>query len=111
MIKLSFTGYIGKDATVQDQDGQIAIRFSVGVTKTWNNRQGQRTSKTVWVGCTYWRDLGKDNVSQYLRKGTQVYVDGEPSPRAWLNEGKAEACLDCRVTMVELLNKPQEVGA
>lgn len=109
MLETQFIGYIGKDARVTQKENQLAITFSVGVTKTWRNRQNEQQNKTFWIGCTIWKDVGKDNISQWLKTGVKVFVRGEPSARAYLDaEGKAVGVFDCRVSIIELQNKAEE---
>jgi single-strand DNA-binding protein len=112
MLKIQFIGYIGSDATVRTKDNQVAVTFSVGVNKTWRNRQNEPQKKTVWIGCTIWRDLDKDNISKYLKSGTQIYIEGEPSARAYNDkEGIACGMLDCRVTNYEMTGKADPANA
>lgn len=107
MLKISFTGYLGADCHQKHINDQVAITFSVGVTKQWKNRQGVAMSNTTWVGCTIWRKPEHTRIAEFLKRGQQVYVDGEPSARAWIKnaDGTAHCSLDCRVDNVELLGK------
>lgn len=99
-----FAGFLGADCRTRVDGDNVAITFSVGVTKQYKNRQNQPVSKTTWVGCTIWRkttNLG--TITNYLVKGKYVLVMGEPSVRTYLdNENKPKAVLDCRVSEVEL---------
>lgn len=99
-----FAGFIGANCRTRVDGDNVAIQFSVGVTKQYRNRQNVPVSKTTWIGCTLWRkttNLG--TISNYLVKGKYVIVIGEPSVRCYIDsEGKAKALQDCRVSEIEL---------
>jgi single-strand DNA-binding protein len=115
MIKLSIIGYLGADCNVKrvNNSDQVAITFSVGVSDQYKNRQGEQINKTTWIGCTLWRKPEHTRISEFLKKGVQVYVEGEPNVRAWIKQGDntAAASFDCRVTEIKLLGKgPAQVS-
>lgn len=99
-----FSGFIGADCRTRVEGDNVAIQFSIGVTKQYRNRQNEQVSKTTWVGCTLWRKTtNMGTISNYLTKGKYVVVMGEPSVRAYTDpQGKAKAVLDCRVSEIEL---------
>ena len=97
MIKLQIIGHLGKDAEVKTlPDGKSVINFSVAHTEKYNEQ-----TKTTWVECAKWGD--KTTVAQYLKKGTQVYVEGTCDVRTWESNGKSGASLQLRVANVQLL--------
>lgn len=108
MIKIQFIGHLGHDAHVRDVVGvsQKAITFSVAVTERWKDKSGNAQEKTIWINCTLWRPLDS-NTGEYLKKGTQVYVEGEPSVKAWNkpDDNTAQAAQECRVNKIEFLSK------
>jgi single-strand DNA-binding protein len=107
MLQLLLTGYLGTDATVKSVNDQMAISFSVGVTKQWRDRQGQPMTKTTWIGCTLWRKPENTRIAEFLKRGQQVLVKGEPTVRAYIKQtdGTAQGVMDCRVDYIELLGK------
>jgi len=107
MLKVSFIGYLGADCNQKNINDQVAITFSVAVTKQYKNRQGEQFSKTSWIGCTIWRKPEHTRIAEFLKRGQQVFIEGEPSVRAWIKvaDGSANASFDCRVTEFELLGK------
>jgi single-strand DNA-binding protein len=94
MLKLNFTGNLGKDAETKTmQDGTLQIRFNVAVN------QG-RDKEPLWVGCAYYRDANQGAaLAQYLKKGKSVLVEGLPS----VSEYEGKSYLNCRVQFIELL--------
>lgn len=104
MIKTQVIGYLGKDAEVRSVGEQSVISFSVAHSEKYTDRNGQQVDKTVWVKCNIWRKPDKVKIAEYLKKGTLVYVEGEPSANAYVNkEGAAAASLELRVSKLDFL--------
>lgn len=95
-------GNLGKDCTVNTVNGKNVINFTVAHTEKYKDSQGNLQEKTTWVDCAYWTD--RTNVAQYLMKGKQVYVEGQPEARSFQrNDGSPGASLSLRVREVQLL--------
>jgi single-strand DNA-binding protein len=102
MIKLQAIGNLGKDCVTNTVNGKNVINFNVAHTEKYRDAQGNQKDKTVWVECAYWTD--KTAIAPYLRKGTQVYVEGTPEVRTYQkNDGTTAASLTLRVLSVQLL--------
>ncbi|GAC1452384.1 MAG: single-stranded DNA-binding protein [Chitinophagaceae bacterium] len=102
MIKLQAIGNLGKDCVTNTVNGKNVINFNVAHTEKYRDSQGNQKDKTIWVECAYWTD--KTAIAPYLRKGTQVYVDGIPEIRTYTkNDGTTAASLNLRVLSVQLL--------
>lgn len=102
MNKYILTGNIGKDAEVKDlNNGNSVINFSVAHTEKWKDKQGNPQEKTVWVDCSWF--INNTSIAQYLKKGTKVLIEGEPTARAYVNNnGEAVAILGCTVRSLEI---------
>ena len=102
MIKMQIIGTLGKDCTVNTVGGKNVINFSVAHTEKYKDNQGNQVEKTTWVDCAYWTD--RTTVAQYLTKGKQVYVEGQPELKTYQkNDGTQGASLSLRVREVQLL--------
>jgi len=102
MIKLQVIGNLGKDAVVNNVNGKTVINFSVAHTEKYKDAQGVQKERTTWVECAYWTD--RTAVAPYLRKGTQVYVEGTPDVRTYqTKDGTQGASLSLRIATVQLL--------
>ena len=108
MIKLQVIGNLGKDCTVNTVNGKNVMNFNVAHTEKYKDAQGVQKEKTTWVECAYWSD--RTAVAPYLKKGTQVYVEGQPEVRTWESNGKSGASLTVRVSSVQLLGGKAEGG-
>jgi single-strand DNA-binding protein len=102
MIKLQVIGHLGKDCVTNTVQGKNVINFSVAHTEKFKDQQGNQKDKTIWVECAYWTD--RTGIAPYLRKGTQVYVEGSPEVRTYpKNDGSTGSSLSLRVFTVQLL--------
>jgi single-strand DNA-binding protein len=109
MIKLQAIGHLGKDCTVNNVNGKNVMNFSVAHTEKFKDASGQQKEKTIWVDCAYWSD--RTAIAPYLKKGTQVYVEGSPEVRTYqTQDGKQGASLTLRVLSVQLLGTKGEGG-
>jgi single-strand DNA-binding protein len=107
MIKLQAIGHLGKDCITNTVNGKNVINFSVAHSEKYKDAQGNLVEKTIWVECAYWTD--RTAIAQYLRKGTQVYVEGAPEVRTYpKNDGTTGASLSVRVQSVQLLGGKSE---
>ncbi|TMI71054.1 MAG: single-stranded DNA-binding protein [Bacteroidetes bacterium] len=102
MIKMQIIGNLGKDCVVNTVNGKNVINFTVAHTEKYKDSQGNQQEKTTWVDCAYWVD--RTAVAQYLTKGKQVYVEGQPEARSFQrNDGTPGASLSLRVREIQLL--------
>jgi single-strand DNA-binding protein len=110
MIKLQVIGNLGKDALVNNVNGKNVINFTVAHTERYKDAQGVQKDKTTWVDCAYWTD--RTAVAPYLKKGTQVFVEGQPDVRTYTTQdGRNGASLVLRVASVQLLGAKSGDGS
>ena len=109
MIKMQVIGNLGKDCVVNTVNGKNVINFTVAHTEKYKDSQGNQQEKTTWVDCAYWTD--RTAVAQYLTKGKQIYVEGQPESKAFQrNDGTPGASLVLRVREVQLLGGRGDSG-
>ena len=109
MIKMQVIGRLGKDCVVNTVNGKNVMNFTVAHSEKYKDSQGNLQEKTIWVDCAYWND--RTAVAQYLTKGTQVYVEGQPEARSFQrNDGTPGASLSLRVREVQLLGSKNDSG-
>jgi single-strand DNA-binding protein len=109
MIKLQVIGHLGKDAGVNNVNGKNVINFTVAHSERFRDAQGNQKDRTIWVDCSYWTD--RTAVAPYLKKGTQVYVEGQPDVRTYTTQdGRNGATLTLRVLSVQLLGSRPDGG-
>ena len=109
MIKMQIIGNLGKDCVVNTVNGKNVINFTVAHTEKYKDSQGNQQEKTTWVDCAWWTD--RTAIAQYLTKGKQVFVEGQPDARSFQrNDGTPGASLSLRVREVQLLGGRGDSG-
>lgn len=104
---ISFTGHLTADPTARaTNNGTSVCSFTVGVTRSHKNQNGDRESDFFRV--TAWRQQA-DFCSKYLTKGMKVFVRGELQPSIFEGkDGKARLSLDVQADAVEILSEKQK---
>jgi single-strand DNA-binding protein len=106
MLKMQVIGFLGRDAEVNTVSGHSVINFNVCHTEKFKDAQGNQKEKSIWVQCAYWTD--KTGIAPYLKKGTQVYAEGQPEAKSYpKNDGTTGVNLVLRIGMVQLLSSGQ----
>lgn len=85
--KAMIIGYLGQEpnlTTLNNGDG--ACSLSVATSKKWQDkRTGETVERTEWHRVVLYRNLA-DIAGKYLRKGMQVYIEGELQTREWTDK-------------------------
>jgi single-strand DNA-binding protein len=87
--KVILVGNLGADPEVRTLEGGVTLaRLSVATTETYKDRNtGERKSNTEWHRVVLWRGLASI-AEQYLKKGSQVYIEGRLRTRSYEDENK-----------------------
>ena len=82
--KVILVGNLGKDPEVRHlESGASVASFSLATTESYKDRTtGERKEITEWHNITLWRGLA-DVAEKYLKKGSQIYVEGKLRTRSW----------------------------
>lgn len=100
-------GNLTRDAIVNNVSGKSVINFSVAHNEKYKNSNGEIVDKSVFVDCAYWTD--KTAIAPYLKKGTQVYVEGQPEASKYdTKDGSLGVKLTLRVSSVQLLGSKSD---
>lgn len=62
--------------------GQNVTSFSIATNFVWKGADGQRQEKAEFHNVVAWRRLA-EIASQYLKKGSKVYIEGRIQTRSW----------------------------
>ena len=94
MLKACLIGNLGADAQVKAANGREFVTFRVAHSWDFTSQDGTINSGTIWVDC-----IGNNlkGVVAYLKKGTQVYVEGEISLRVY--SSKQDRCMKAGMTI------------
>ncbi len=109
MIKLQVIGHLGRDCVTNTVNGKSVMNFTVAHTEKYRDAQNQQREKTTWVDCSYWSD--RTAIAPYLKKGTQVFIEGIPDVRTYTKtDGTFAAALSLRIMNIQLLGSRSEGG-
>ncbi|QLG96622.1 single-stranded DNA-binding protein (plasmid) [Pseudomonas yamanorum] len=110
--KVILVGSCGQDPELRyTPNGKAVINLSLATSEQWTDKQtGQKVEKTEWHRVVLF-DKVAEIAGQYVRKGTQVYIEGKLQTREWEKDGikryATEVHVDMRGTMQLLGGRPQ----
>lgn len=113
--KVILVGRLGKDPEVRHiNDGRPVANLTIATSKAWTDKAtGERREQTEWHRVVIWGD-GLAGVAQnYLRKGSNVYLEGELQTRKWVDQGGAdrfttEVVLSGPAAQLRLMDRPTD---
>lgn len=81
--KVILVGHLGKDPEVRHLEGGSSVaNFTLATNDYYKDKQGTRVERTEWHNVAAWRGLA-ELAEKYLRKGSQVYVEGKLRTRQY----------------------------
>lgn len=82
--KVILVGRLGQDPeTKYMPSGDCVCNFSLATSESWKDKQsGENVEKTEWHRVVMFRRLA-EIAGEYLRKGSQVYIEGKLKTRKW----------------------------
>ena len=84
--KAMLIGNVGRDPEVRYLDGQSGnakvATFTLATTERYRDRNGETRENTEWHNIVAWRSTA-DVVERFVKKGTQVYIEGRIRTRSW----------------------------
>ena len=85
--KVILVGNVGVDPEVRTTESGVKVaRVRLATTERIYNRQtNENTELTEWHTITLWRGLA-DVVDRYVRKGSQLYIEGRLRTREWTDK-------------------------
>ena len=89
--KVSIIGNLGKDPDVRYMpDGNPVANLNVATTIRWKDKaSGEMKEETEWHRISL-RNRQAEVASEYLKKGSQVYVEGRLRTRKWTDKENIE---------------------
>jgi single-strand DNA-binding protein len=104
MNKVILIGNLGRDPEMSYlQDGTAVTKFSIAVSRPARSSGGERERETDWYNVTAWRQHA-ERCSQFLHKGSKVYVEGHLAQRKYVDRNNIErVSIDVTLTDMELL--------
>jgi single-strand DNA-binding protein len=84
--KVILVGNLGQDPEVKYLEGdKVVANVSLATTESYTDRSGNRVDQTEWHDLEMWDQQAKI-AEKYLRKGSQIYVEGKIRTEKWTDE-------------------------
>jgi len=105
--KVILVGNLGRDPEVKyTASGAAVVNITVATTESWNDKQtNERVEKTEWHRVVAFQRLA-EIMGEYLRKGSQVYIEGKLQTRKWQDQSGQD-----RYTTEIVANDMQMLGS
>jgi single-strand DNA-binding protein len=89
--KVIIVGHLGRDPDMRYMpNGEAVTTINVATTESWKDKNsGEKKEQTEWHRITFYRRLA-EVVGQYVRKGSQIYVEGRLQTRKWQDKEGVE---------------------
>ena len=102
--KVILIGRLGKDPETRYMpNGEAVCNFSVATSESWKDQSGQRQERVEWHNVTMYRRLA-EIAGQYLKKGSQVYLEGRIQSRKYQGkDGIERTAYDIIVNEMKML--------
>lgn len=109
--KVILVGRLGRDPEVRYMpNGEAVANFGVATSETWKDRNGERQERTEWHNVTLYRKLA-EIAGQYLKKGSQVYIEGRIQSRKYTGkDGIERTAYDIIANEMKMLGGRQDMG-
>ena len=105
MQKLEIIGRLGGNPKVTTtKNGSFMLTFDVAASRRWRNKAGVKQEVTTWYSCYAYHNA-PPKVSDYLNKGSLVFVSGQPGVNAYVDSaGAHKASITLLIDELELLD-------
>ena len=111
--KVILVGNLGRDPETRTfPNGDMVANVTVATTDKWRDKStGESRTATEWHRVSFHGRLA-EIASQYLRKGSQVYIEGSLRTRKWMDQqtGQERFAVDIRADVMQMLGGRQDSG-
>jgi single-strand DNA-binding protein len=91
-------------------DGGAITNISIATTEQWKDKQGEKQEKTEWHRVAFFGKLA-EIAGEYLKKGSQVYVEGRLQTRKWQDkDGADKYTTEIVANAMQMLGSRQGMG-
>ncbi len=109
--KVILIGNLGRDPETRYMpDGGAVTNVSIATTETWKDKSGEKQEKTEWHRVAFFGKLA-EIAGEYLKKGSQVYVEGRLQTRKWQDkDGQDKYTTEIVADRMQMLGSRQGMG-
>ena len=111
--KVIIVGNLGKDPEMKfTASGAAIANITVATSESWNDKQtGEKVEKTEWHRVVAFQRLA-EIMGEYLRKGSQVYIEGKLQTRKWQDQdGKDRYTTEVVASQMQMLGGKSSQGS
>ena len=105
--KVILVGNLGADPEVKDVNGSKVANFRIATSETYTDKQGVKQTNTEWHSIVAWRNLA-EIIEKYVKKGSQVYVEGKLQTRSWEKDGVKHYSTEVLISTLKMLGGKRE---
>lgn len=107
--KVILVGNLGQDPEVRYMpNGNAVANLSLATSESWKDQQGQMQERTEWHRLTMYKRLA-EVAGEYLKKGSQIYVEGKLQTRKWQDQqGQERYTTEIVVDQMQMLGGRNE---
>jgi single-strand DNA-binding protein len=104
--KVLLIGNVGKDPEIRHlQGGASVATITLATSERYRDRNGETRELTEWHTIIAWRQLA-DLAENYIRKGSQIYVEGKIRSRSWDDQnGQKRYVTEIQADTIQLLGR------
>jgi single-strand DNA-binding protein len=106
--RVTLIGHLGADPETRAfSDGAMVCNINIATSESWKDRvTGEQKESTEWHRVVFYRRLA-EIADQYLRKGSQIYVEGKLRTKKWTDKTGAERyTTQIEADELKMLGKP-----
>lgn len=109
--KVILVGNLGRDPETRYMpDGGAITNISIATTSTWKDKSGEKQEATEWHRVAFFGKLA-EIAGEYLKKGSQVYVEGKLKTRKWQDkDGQDKYMTEVIADEMKMLGSRQGLG-
>lgn len=109
--KVILVGNLGRDPETRYMpEGGAVTNISIATTDSWKDKNGEKQEKTEWHRVAFFGKLA-EIAGEYLKKGSQVYVEGRLQTRKWQDkDGQDRYTTEIVADRMQMLGSRQGMG-
>jgi len=109
--KVILVGNLGRDPETRYlPSGDAVTNVTIATTEQWKDKGGEKQEATEWHRVAFFGRLA-EVAGEYLKKGSQVYVEGRLQTRKWTDkEGQERFTTEIRADRMQMLGGRSGMG-
>lgn len=109
--KVILVGHLGKDPETRTLEGGNTVSSArLATSESYKDRNGNKVDQTEWHDLEFWGKQA-EIAGQYLRKGSQIYVEGKIKTDTWEKDGQNHYRTKIRVQSFTMLGGKPDTPA